>query len=446
MDYKEKYLKYKYKYLDLVSRSKINQKGGTDNYTTNYTLYRYCQGNPMFSNPCLEHFGVDLRSLVKMSGKDRSSQSDDIIATGRINDTVVAVKVITSLCQTNPELVFNANISPRMLNKIIAKRIQKDLLRFENELLICKQLTFTFLIPQLLQNITWFYYGGICGYSYDTTENPEIFGVPNEATTPVHNIPPNRSHCSNIEIPQGSHIFAQSSNSYINLFMSRYLERGTTAGDTTAFMVIEKCQGSIDYFLKQINNTIPLDNTVLNIIMSFILQILLTLNYINNYESINYFNHNDLHTGNVLYTPTNQTEIIYNINGTSIRINTFGYLAKIWDFGTSFMDPISVTIPKSGDNYNIDPQNNLQCVLDIPVFMDNINEKFIKLLNQEIISRLNEQDKEIFMKIKILTDYYIKFLDRTEKEQVSCGAINKELSNRIFTEPILRQVLDDFIV
>ncbi len=421
MDNYNKYLKYKNKYCNLKTQyllSKRNQTGGNMNFDMNFTIYTECQNNPRYSNPCLENFGVELDSLSKMEGKDRSSQSEMIIGTSKLNiddkNYPIAIKVFMSQCTS-----------------ILNRRERPDELQFLNEISICKQLTELFLRTRQLQNISWFYYGGICEYSFETENR--------------------MSKCSGKQILGDHHIYSQDNrrNSFMRHWYDYY--NNIPSGDTTSFMIVEKSTGSMNSLLethKRNNTNLKIDT--LQTIMSLILQTLLALNVINNHQYVAYFNHNDLHTGNVLYSPTDEDVITFNLENGNIRLRTFNILAKIWDFGTSELTlkdeykHLEVSINKS----NIHPQQNKfkiinvmppACVLDIPTFMNFINRNFITQINPDLIQTLPEANKRIYNDIIFIVNYYIGL--PIEPIIENCGRRNKEISNLIFDDRELNQIL-----
>jgi hypothetical protein len=48
--------------------------------------------------------------------------------------------------------------------------------------------------------------------------------------------------------------------------------------------------------------------------------------------------HNDLHLGNIMFNRTNKTHIYYNVDGNIYKVPTFGFEAKIIDWGRSTYD------------------------------------------------------------------------------------------------------------
>jgi hypothetical protein len=91
----------------------------------------------------------------------------------------------------------------------------------------------------------------------------------------------------------------------------------------TQVIAIEKCQNTFDSLL---------DTTDIKIeeLESAIFQIIVIL-YV--YQNTFQFTHNDLHTNNIMFVPTDQEYIIYKIKGQVYKIPSFGRLFKIIDFG-----------------------------------------------------------------------------------------------------------------
>jgi len=192
----------------------------------------------------------------------------------------------------------------------------------------------------------------------------------------------------------------------MNIFSS------TKTGDTTSFMVVEKSLGSLNTFFRQDVNL-----ELLQRLMSLILQTILTYNYLNNNSIVKYFNHNDLHTGNVLYSTTSDETIEYNLERGSIKINTFGLLAKIWDFGTSNLVLNDGTINGiingsfnvshiTDNKYTFDIEDKSKCSIDVLTFMNKINENYIKLIKPEIIYSLSSEARQIYNDINHMIEFY----------------------------------------
>jgi hypothetical protein len=88
-------------------------------------------------------------------------------------------------------------------------------------------------------------------------------------------------------------------------------------------IAIEKCQNTFDSLLDV--NDIKIEE-----LESAIFQIIVIL-YV--YQNIFKFTHNDLHTNNIMFVPTDQEFLTYKIKGQVFKIPSFGRLFKIIDFG-----------------------------------------------------------------------------------------------------------------
>ena len=91
----------------------------------------------------------------------------------------------------------------------------------------------------------------------------------------------------------------------------------------TQVLVLEKCEDTFDSLLENDLLTIEeLESAIFQIVT-----ILFT------YQKVFKFTHNDLHTNNIMYVPTDQTHLTYVIQGKTYRVPTFGKIYKIIDFG-----------------------------------------------------------------------------------------------------------------
>jgi hypothetical protein len=199
MDNYYKYLKYKNKYLNYKKTLEAyrNQKGGASNFDINKRIYDFCQSDA-FTNPCLPNFGVKLEALKTLHGKDTSSQSNEIIGSSFLNvdgeEIPIVIKVFMSECKT------------RKARGKYPPEIRKDELHFFNEIVMCKQLTQLFLLSQKLENISWFYYGGICDYSFQTSDN-----ISTCSGTPIPTLPVDFNTGKS---PDRKYIYSENSNNY----------------------------------------------------------------------------------------------------------------------------------------------------------------------------------------------------------------------------------------
>ena len=88
-------------------------------------------------------------------------------------------------------------------------------------------------------------------------------------------------------------------------------------------IALESCNTTLDDYI--LNN--ELSN---NEWESIILQILFTLII---YQKVYDFTHNDLHTNNIVYIETEKKYLYYKYNNKHYKVNTFGKIYKIIDFG-----------------------------------------------------------------------------------------------------------------
>lgn len=115
------------------------------------------------------------------------------------------------------------------------------------------------------------------------------------------------------------------------------LVKNNLAYDKCAFLVLEKCDMSLDeYLLKSINTPVSLA-----VFKSLLFQIIYTM------YAINYiypgFRHYDLHTDNIMlkfdpnykFKATNPKFLVYHIDGERYSVPYFGIIPKIIDFGFS---------------------------------------------------------------------------------------------------------------
>jgi hypothetical protein len=116
---------------------------------------------------------------------------------------------------------------------------------------------------------------------------------------------------------------------------------------------LEKCEGTFDSLLeKDMMNDTQIISALFQIIMTLIA-----------YQKAYYFTHNDLHTNNIVFIPTNNKYIKYEYLGKIYKVPTYGRIFKIIDFGRSiykYQDKIfcSDSFAPGGDahtQYNIEP-------------------------------------------------------------------------------------------
>lgn len=90
-------------------------------------------------------------------------------------------------------------------------------------------------------------------------------------------------------------------------------------------ITMEKCENTLDYLME--NDM--LDNTEWT---SCLFQIIMSLTV---FQKTFSFTHNDLHTNNIMYVPTEKQFLYYSLNNITYKVPTFGKIYKIIDFGRS---------------------------------------------------------------------------------------------------------------
>jgi hypothetical protein len=88
---------------------------------------------------------------------------------------------------------------------------------------------------------------------------------------------------------------------------------------------LEKCQETLDSYME--NNTIS-DEEWICILMQIVLQLCV-------YQKVFSFTHNDLHTNNIMYQPTELKFITYKLDDRYYKVPTYGKIYKLIDFGRS---------------------------------------------------------------------------------------------------------------
>lgn len=116
-------------------------------------------------------------------------------------------------------------------------------------------------------------------------------------------------------------------------------------------VAMEACTDTLDSLLRTL--TAPE-------LTAALMQVILTLVA---YNRIFQFTHNDLHTNNIMYVPTDEPYLYYQYKDTSYRVPTYGRIFKLIDFGRSiytYSDRrfVSDSFAPEGDaasQYNIEP-------------------------------------------------------------------------------------------
>jgi hypothetical protein len=132
----------------------------------------------------------------------------------------------------------------------------------------------------------------------------------------------------------------------------------------TQVVTLEKCENTLDYLLEK--NELRVEE-----LESAMFQVIVMLY---TYQSLFDFTHNDLHTNNIMYVPTEQAFLTYKIKGHYYNLPTFGKIYKIIDFGRSIYtvnDKIlcSDSFSQHGmayTQYNCEPFYNPQKPLIVP--------------------------------------------------------------------------------
>jgi len=91
----------------------------------------------------------------------------------------------------------------------------------------------------------------------------------------------------------------------------------------TQVVTLEKCENTLDSLLEK--NELRVEE-----LESAMFQVIVMLY---TYQALFDFTHNDLHTNNIMYIPTDQEFLHYQIKGKFYKIPTFGKIYKIIDFG-----------------------------------------------------------------------------------------------------------------
>lgn len=118
-------------------------------------------------------------------------------------------------------------------------------------------------------------------------------------------------------------------------------------------IALEKCENTLDYLME--NNSLKDHEWT-----SCLFQIIISLSV---FQKTFSFTHNDLHTNNIMYIPTEKQFLYYTFNQTTYKVPTYGKIYKIIDFGRAiykFQGQImcSDSFHPKGDaasQYNCDP-------------------------------------------------------------------------------------------
>jgi hypothetical protein len=95
---------------------------------------------------------------------------------------------------------------------------------------------------------------------------------------------------------------------------------------------MEKCENTMDAWIIDTNRDVEDSSKKSEEWLSLFMQIIMMLI---TYQEVFSFTHNDLHTNNIMYIPTNKKYLYYKYDNNIYRVPTFGKIWKIIDFGRS---------------------------------------------------------------------------------------------------------------
>ena len=387
----KKYLKYKSKYIakELEEYSEISKY---DNKIDSIMIKKYYQILFTTNNNtvCIKDLGLN---NIKYLVRDPSASMATIL-TGtliplnkkntirKLKNIIDDIKIILSYEQ-NYKFIENFSkfinyeysvVIKMFLIECEYKYIRDKIKRKKNNITIpfpyeignMKLLSDIILENSYTPNITMFYIGGGCGTSFKTIESictrnkiiqnetdelPYIFD--DNETTP--------------EIIKNFYMEYNTKESNGDIVSNKY-------SDSVYFMIVEKCKGSINSLLLDmdyLNQDLDEEKIdyINNILSSIIMQSLLTYLILHYYfDTDDYvFCHGDFHTNNILYTIINDKDRIlcYTINGAKYYVKTYGIIVKFWDF----------------DGCNISKLFNLDINTD-DIEIENKNDIYTKVYNK----------------------------------------------------------------
>ena len=162
------------------------------------------------------------------------------------------------------------------------------------------------------------------------------------------------------------------------------------------------------------------------------------------------FVHNDLHSSNIMFTPTPNKFIYYEINNKRYKIPTYGRITKIIDFGRATFTHnkiiyFSSTFDENGDaegQYDYPEKNSLKnCKLKPNKSFD------LARLATTIIEHF-EPDSNIFRQLlkPWMTDKYNYFLINEEDDFDLYKKIAKDISNAVPIKQLNKPIFRQFII
>lgn len=161
--------------------------------------------------------------------------------------------------------------------------------------------------------------GSSCSSRTSHTSNDEIIEVVSSASSSKDN---NRKKTYN---ESESDSYSDENESSENSSEDEEEERVDVTLEKFPIQVIcmEKCENTLDDLI--CNDELNEDE-----IFSALMQVIMTLI---TYQKAFSFTHNDLHTNNIMYNPTDNKYLYYCYNGTYYKVPTYGRIYKIIDFG-----------------------------------------------------------------------------------------------------------------
>ena len=171
-------------------------------------------------------------------------------------------------------------------------------------------------------------------------------------------------------------------------------------------IAIEKCINTLDYYI--LKNKIT-DNE-LSCIMIQIIMTLIT------YQKTFNLTHNDLHSNNIMYINTDIKYICYKINNQYYKIQTYGKIFKIIDYGRSIYKYKNRLICSNSFNFKGDAATQYNFG---PYF--NKNKKLVEPNYSFDLCRLGCS----------LYDYYIDNINNSEIKKIICDWCNDDMGENV---------------
>lgn len=283
---------------NLSIRKYYNFNGNINYYSPNFNLFtNYFNDNLQFNNKYklvrlykrknrIKTIGYFYKALIKSNNK---TFFQDIF--------IKEIPIVTA----NMTQILDMNIS----NSITPINYKYSSMLYDNSSCVNVEIFVTYLLSKLVENgfspAFLKYYGCFSvtmnKYTYLVGDNEELqeMGL-------------NENNCS---------IFFKEDDVYLEVYnMPTYL------------LSIEKAHVDIDEIKHNFSNNV-------NFLISITFQLFAAIFTMYNILGIK---HNDLHLGNIMFNRTNKTHIYYNVDGSIYKVPTFGFEAKIIDWGRSTYD------------------------------------------------------------------------------------------------------------